>query len=112
MKQLLFAAYVVSVLYCYMNINLMIDKCIEIFKERHPTIPVENGSFDKGLKVWLEILCISAIPVLNVFLGYVFSTMDSEIQSDIIDSVELTHRVEIMEAERLAGKLNDLDKYF
>ena len=99
MKHLLFAAYIFSVLYCYLQLNTMMDRAIEIFKERHPAIPIGNAPFGKGLSLSLETLAISAIPVANVFLGYFISTMGEGLISEIVDTVEMNHWNDIKEVE-------------
>lgn len=112
MKHLLFAAYIFSVLYCYLEINAMIDRCIDVFKERHPLIPVGEAPIGKGLRLGIEILAISAIPVMNISLGFFISTMGEEVISEVVNNVEVNHLEEIREAEGLADKLENLDEYF
>lgn len=112
MKHLLFAAYIFSVLYCYLQLNAMIDRAIEIFKERHPAIPVGDAPFAKGLELGLEILGVSAIPFFNLFIGYLASSVGEAGISEIVDSVEMKHYKEITEVENdLKGKI-DWEHYY
>lgn len=99
MKHLLIAVYIFSVLYCYLQLNTMMDRAIEIFRERHPAIPIGDAPFSKGLSLGLEVLAISAIPVVNVFLGYFISTMGDGFISEIVDSVEAKHWSDINKVE-------------
>ena len=79
MKHLLIAAYIFSVFYCYMQLNTLIDRCVEIFKERHPAVPMDEAFGWKGVKLTIELLAVSAIPVVNnVELNYWHEIKDLE----------------------------------
>lgn len=112
MKHLLFAIYIFSVLYCYLKMNVMIDRCISVFVERHPLIPIGNPPWNKGFKLTLELLAISSIPIVNIFLGVAFSVIGDDAVSEIVDSVEMKHIHDIQEIEAITDKMEDLDKYF
>lgn len=113
MKHLLIAMYIFSVLYCYLQLNTMIERCIKLFKERHPLIQMDEPSRWNGFKLEVKILGVSAIPVVNLFLGYFISTLDESVISEIVRNVETKHWQEIREAEEeLSKKLNNLDMYF
>lgn len=99
MKHLLVTVYIFSVLYCYLQLNTMIDRCVELFKERHPTIPMDTPVGWRGFKLAIELLGISAIPVINLFLIYFLSTVDESVILEIIRSVEVNHWQEIRNAE-------------
>lgn len=112
MKHLLIAVYIFSILYCYLQFNTVINFCIKLFKERHPTLPIEGASWSKEFKLSLEILLISAIPVVNILFGVFISTLDDNTISEIVDNVEMKHWNEIYEIENgLEGKI-DWDHYF
>lgn len=113
MKHLLIAMYIFSVLYCYLQLNTMTERCVKLFKERHPLIPMDEPSGWSGFKLGVEVLGVSAIPVANLFLGYFISTLDETVISEIVMNVETNHWQEIREAEdELSEKFNDLDMYF
>lgn len=59
------------------------------------------------------MIAVSAIPVVNIFLGYYFSNFDETVISEVIENVEAKYWMEIQEAEEeISSRLNDLDKYF
>lgn len=112
MKHLLIAVYIFSVLYCYLQLNIMIDRCVNLFKERHPTVLMDAPVGLKEFKLALELLGISAVPVINLFLGYFLSTLDKSVILEIVNNVEEKHRQEIIDAEKNVNKSDDLDNCF
>lgn len=106
LKYFLIAVYIFSVLYCYLQLNMLIDRCVAVLKERHPLIPMDEPIGWRGLKLTAEILLTSAIPVANIGLGYFCDTIDEPIISEIINNVESNHWTEILTVEQeLASKL-------
>ena len=112
MKHLLIAAYIFSIMYCYLQLDALINRCLDVFKERHPSFPVGDMPLGKGLRLYCEMLAISAVPVINICFGYFIATTGENFISSVVDTVEMNHLVEIREAEELTEKLEDLDKYF
>lgn len=76
------------------------DRAIEIFRERHPAIPIGDAPLNKRLSLGLEVLAVSAVPVANLFIGYFISTMGDDFISKIVDSVEMNHWDDIKKVER------------
>lgn len=105
MKHLLIAAYIFSVFYCYMQLNTLIDRCVEIFKERHPAVPMDEAFGWKGVKLTIELLAVSAIPVVNLILSYLLFTLGESVVSEVVNAVELNHWHEINELERASEEL-------
>lgn len=96
-----------------MQINSVMERCIEEFKNRHPSIPMDSLSLKGAFKVGAEMIAVSAIPVVNIFLGYYFSNFDETVISEVIENVEAKYWMEIQEAEEeISSRLDDLDKYF
>lgn len=112
MKHLLIALYIFSILYCYVQLSNLLDRCIDEFKSRHPLIPMEEATWTSSLKVEAEIIVISAIPIFNLLLGFHVSNMGENIISEIISNVESNNWAEIQEAEEYKKEKNELDKYF
>lgn len=100
MKYLLITVYIFSVLYCYLEFNSMINRCVELFKERHPSIKLDASTGLKELKLVIELLGVSAIPIINLLLGYLISTLDDSVILEIINNVEIKHWQEIHDAEK------------
>ena len=106
MKHLVFACYIASVLYCYLQLNMMIERCIERFMERHPSLPMENDAFSwNGLKLTMELILISAIPVANIALAMFCAQMGEGLINEIINNVEINHINEIRDFEKAAEEI-------
>ena len=74
---------------------------------------MDSLSLKSAFKVGAEMIAVSAIPVVNIFLGYYFSNFDETVISEVIENVEAKYWMEIQEAEEeISSRLNDLDKYF
>lgn len=110
MKHLLIAVYIFSVLYCYLQLNTMIDQCLEIFQKRHPTIPMDTAFGWKGFVLTLKLLAISAIPIVNLLLGYAVSVIDEHMISEIVLDVEIRHMDEIKEFKKTTEELLGSDR--
>lgn len=112
MKHLLIAAYIFSVVYCYMQFDALVESCIKVFKERHPLIPIDANRSWKGARATIEMIGVSLIPVLNLLLSLILSKLDDAAITQIIQTIEVEHWKEIKEAESVMDKFEDLDKYF
>lgn len=99
MKHLLIAVYLFSILYCYLQINIMIDKCVEEFKKKHPGVLSKTRSSWSEFKLHVELLAISSIPVVNLIVGFLMSNFDNSVISEVVSNVELKHWKEIKEME-------------
>ena len=74
---------------------------------------MDSLSLKGAFKVGAEMIAVSAIPVVNIFLGYYFSNFDETVISEVIENVEAKYWMEIQEAEKeISSRLDDLDKYF
>lgn len=99
LKHFLIAVHIFISFYCYLQLNTLIDRCVVLFKERHPALPVDEPTGWKGLKLIAELFLVSAIPLLNLWLGYFCTTLDDSVVSQIINNVEVNNWQEIKEFE-------------
>lgn len=99
MKHLLFAGYIFSVLYCYLETNSIINKTLQRFTEKHPNLPISETSPLKRFQIDIEILLISMVPVINIFLGLVFSCAQDGLIDEVVGNIEANHWSEIRELE-------------
>lgn len=112
MKHVLIAVYIFSILYCYAQLTNLMERCIAEFQSRHPLIPMDEPAWTSSFKVGLEMIAISAVPVINLFLGFSVSAMGDSVVSEIVTNVESNNWKEIQEAEDFQERKNELDKYF
>lgn len=98
-KHLIIAIYISSAMYCYWQLGATIDSCIDLFKERHPSLPIDGAKFWPGLKFGIEVMALCAIPVLNLLFGYFCATLDHSVIIKIVENVETDHWKEIKEYE-------------
>lgn len=111
MKHLLIAAYILSFAYCYLQLSAMIDTAVDLFKERHPLIPMDSPGGWRGLRVEAEMIGISVIPVINLLLGCFIATLDESVIQEIINNVEINNWQDIHDAEKdLTEELDDLER--
>lgn len=99
LKHILICAYMFSVLYCYLQINIMINRCIELFERQHPLIPLKRTSAWSEFKLYTEVLAVSAIPVINLIVAFIISQFDDSVISEVVSNVEMKHWKEIKDAE-------------
>ena len=110
-KHLLIAAYIFSVIYCYMGLNALIEKSVEEILKRHTNISfVDNPIGWKGVKTHLLMLGISMVPLFNFVIGYFFSNISDEKFSEIVTAVEIEHWHELNELEKISEEFDVLDK--
>ena len=94
-KHCLIAAYIFSTLYCYIGFTHTIDEALKRIKENHPSLPFDELPAWKGLKLNLQLLALSAIPVANIFLGWFFNNIPEEVLDEVVCKVETEHWQEI-----------------
>lgn len=87
----------------------MIDRCVDMFKQRHPEIPVSNPGFLGNMKLSLQIFGISLIPIINFFLAFLCSILDDEKIAEVIDNIEENHREELQEISAAVESLQKLE---
>lgn len=104
-KHIIFAIYIFSVFYCYVEVHGAIAKAMNRFIERHPNLPIIESGFWGTLKVDLEVLLVSAIPIINIALGFMMSNAPSSFIDEVVNSVESSHWLEISECERSMEEL-------
>lgn len=110
-KHILIAAYIFSVMYCYMGLNVLIEKSVEEILKRHTTV-----SFDEkpvgwmGAKTHLIMLAISMVPLFNLVIGYFFNNISDEKIAEIVSAVEIEHWHELKEIEKITEELDGLNK--
>lgn len=109
LHKVLFISYALCGLYCYMMLDKVIGESIELFKQRHPSIPVERGFSWAEIKLNIELILISMIPLVNVALGFLCQKLPKSSLERIVTNVELDHWKMI---RNLESKEDDLDKYF
>lgn len=100
LKYVVWTLYLFSVFYCFLQLNALIDKCVSQFKERHVLIPMDEPTGWNGLKLTIELLLISSVPVFNVGLGWFCGTIDDSVITEIVRNVEVDHWQEIKQAEQ------------
>ena len=109
-KHILIAAYIFSAVYCYMGLNVLIEKSVEEILKRHTSISFEDKPMGwKGAKTHLMILAISMVPVLNLVIGYFFNNISDEKIEEIVSAVEIEHWHELKEIEKIAEELDGLN---
>lgn len=108
-KHLLIAAYIFSAVYCYMGLNVLIEKSVEEILKRHTSVSfVDNPIGWKGTKTYLMMLGISMVPLFNLVIGYFFNNISDEKISEIVSVVEIEHWHELKEIEKIAEELDGL----
>lgn len=98
-KHILFAIYIFAVLYCYIQTEMMFERCISTFIEKHPKL---QHLYDGASNAWLpriKILSISLVPFLNIGLGFLISCLPDEFYDTVASRIEDDHRDEIFEWE-------------
>lgn len=110
-KHILIAAYIFSAVYCYMGLNVLIEKSVEEILKRHTSVSFEDKPMGwKGTRTYLIMLAVSLIPLFNLVIGYFFNNISDEKIAEIVSAVEIEHWHELKEIEKIAEELNELDK--
>lgn len=110
-KYILIAAYIFSAVYCYMGLNVLVEKSVEEILKRHTNVSFEDRATGwKGAKTYLIMLAVSLIPLFNLVIGYFFNNISDEKIAEIVSAVEIEHWHELKEIEKIAEELNELDK--
>lgn len=111
MKYLLISAYIFSILYCYMGLNVLIEKSVEEILKRHTSVSFEDKPIGwMGTKTYLIMLATSMIPLFNLVIGYFFNNISDEKIAEIVSAVEIEHWHELKEIEKITEELDGLDK--
>ena len=99
LKYLLFGVYAFSIVYCYMQFMAKIQECVDAFIDKHPEIPIKKS--DMASKIWfqVEVVLISAIPLLNIFLAYFLNYAGGEIIDSAVANVEARYATEFADKE-------------
>ena len=109
-KHILIAAYIFSAVYCYMGLNVLIEKSVEEILKRHTSVSFEDKPMGwMGHKTYLVMLATSMIPVFNLMIGYFFNNISDEKVEQIVSAVEAEHWSELKELEKMAEELNGLN---
>ena len=109
-KHLLIAAYIFSVIYCYMGFNVLIEKSVEEIFKRHTSVSFGDDPIGwKDAKTCLTMLCISVVPLFNLFIGYFFNNISDEKISEIVTAVEIEHWHELKAFEKISEALDEID---
>lgn len=109
-KHILIAAYIFSAVYCYMGLNILIEKSVEDILKRHTSVSFEDKPMGwKGVKTYLIMLAISMVPVFNLVIGYFFNNISDEKIAEIVSAVEIDHLHELKEIEKIAEELDGLN---
>lgn len=110
-KHLLIAAYIFSVIYCYMGISVLIEKSVEEILKRHTSVSFGDNPIGwKDAKTYITMLGISVVPLFNLFFGYFFNNISDEKISEIVTAVEIEHWHELKEIEKITEELDGLNK--
>lgn len=110
-KHILIAAYIFSAVYCYIGLNVLIEKAVEDVLKRHTSISFLDKPVGwKGHKTYLIMLVTSMIPVFNLVIGWFFNNISDEKLAEIVSAVEIEHWNDLKEIEKMAEELNGLDK--
>lgn len=109
-KHILIAAYIFSAVYCYMGLNVLIERAVEEILKRHTSVSFDEKPMAwKGAKTHLIMLAISMVPVFNLVIGYFFNNISDEKIADIVSAVEIEHWHELKEIEKIAEELDGLN---
>ena len=109
-RRALIVIYIFSVIYCYIATRSMVDRSMNEFFRRHPSLPMVKTSFREGIKLSLELLAISAIPVQNIFFGLFFDNASDEFIKEVVNGVEISHQKESREFEKSTEELIGSDR--
>ena len=98
-KDLLIVAYIASIIYCLYQLSITINDALDLFHERHPTLPVDETPGWKGVELGVELLALSSIPVANVMLGCACASLSDSVIEEIVSEVETKYWSEIRKWE-------------
>lgn len=96
----LFAVYVFSAVYCFVQIDIKIHQAMDIFLDRHPGFPVMKSGFFDMATLYLKIALVSSIPVVNSMLALFLDRASATIVEDVVSEVELKFAADIMRQKR------------
>lgn len=102
----LFAVYVFSAVYCFIQIDTKIHQAMEIFLDRHPGFPIGRSGFFDMAALYLKIALVSSIPVVNSMLALFLDRASVTIVEDVVSEVELKFAADIMKSKK---EQQDLD---
>lgn len=109
-KHILIAAYIFSAVYCYMGLNVLIERSVEEILKRHTSISFYDKPMGwKGAKTYLIMLAVSLIPLFNLVIGYFFNNISDEKIAEIVSAVEIEHWHELKEIEKITEELDGLN---
>lgn len=110
-KHILIAAYIFSAVYCYMGLNVLIEKSVEEILKRHTSVSFEDKPMGwKGAKTYLIMLALSLVPLFNLVIGYFFNNISDEKVAEIVSAVEIEHWHEIKEIEKISEELDGFNR--
>lgn len=110
-KHILIAAYIFSAVYCYMGLNVLIERSVEEILKRHTSVSFDDKPMGwMGTKTYLIMLAVSLIPLFNLVIGYFFNNISDEKIAEIVSAVEIEHWHELKEIEKITEELDGLDK--
>lgn len=110
-KHILIVAYIFSAVYCYMGLNVLIEKSVEEILKRHTSVSFDDKPMGwMGTKTYLIMLAVSLIPLFNLVIGYFFNNISDEKIAEIVSAVEIEHWHELKEIEKITEELDGLDK--
>lgn len=92
----LFAVYVFSAVYCFVQIDTKIHQAMDIFLDRHPDFPVGKSGFFDIAALYLKIALVSSIPVVNSMLALFLDRASVTIVEDVVSDVELKFASDII----------------
>lgn len=109
-KHLLIAAYIFSVIYCYMGLNVLVEKSVEEILKRHTGVSFGDNPIGwRDAKTYIMMLGISVVPLFNLFFGYFFNNISDEKISEIVTAVEIEHWHELKAFEKISEALDEID---
>lgn len=110
-KHILIAVYIFSAVYCYMGLNVLIEKSVEEILKRHTSVSFEAKPMGwKGTKTYLIMLVVSLVPLFNLVIGYFFNNISDEKVAEIVSAVEIEHWHEIKEIEKISEELDGFNR--
>lgn len=110
-KHILIAAYIFSAVYCYMGLNVLIERSVEEILKRHTSVSFDDKPMGwMGIKTYLIMLSVSLIPLFNLVIGYFFNNISDEKIAEIVSAVEIEHWHELKEIEKITEELDGLNK--